>query len=246
MEPLLELCEGLEAAADVAAAWRLTTASLARLGVAWCHHAYVAAPAQPLDRPASVIRLTSLPADWQVHHGRQRYWRVDASIRHCAHSLAPMATGLGFARAAGDEGWAGMCADAEAAGFGDGLALPLRGARGSLYGGMALITRERGAAFVAWRAARGRLALLTAQLAAQRLLLLAEAEDPVPLPRLSPRERECLLWLLAGLRNDRIAERLGLSRATVDLHLARARRRLGARTREQAIAKALTLGLLQP
>jgi DNA-binding CsgD family transcriptional regulator len=89
------------------------------------------------------------------------------------------------------------------------------------------------------------MAVLVAQLAAQRVLVLAEAEQ-APRPRLSPRERECLTWLVAGLRSDRIAERLGLSRVTVDLHLTRARRRLGARTREQAVARALILGLLRP
>jgi len=88
--------------------------------------------------------------------------------------------------------------------------------------------------------------VLAAQVTAQRVLALAEAAPPPAPPRLSPRERECLLWLTAGLRSDRIAERLGLSRATVDLHLTRARRRLRAATREQAVAKALTLGLLSP
>jgi DNA-binding CsgD family transcriptional regulator len=46
------------------------------------------------------------------------------------------------------------------------------------------------------------------------------------------------------MRHDRIAERLGITRPTVELHLANARRKLRARTREQALAKAITLGLL--
>jgi DNA-binding CsgD family transcriptional regulator len=63
---------------------------------------------------------------------------------------------------------------------------------------------------------------------------------------LSRREKECLEWLSAGLRNDRIAERMGIARATVELHLGRARRKLGAATREQALVKALSVGLLDP
>jgi DNA-binding CsgD family transcriptional regulator len=46
------------------------------------------------------------------------------------------------------------------------------------------------------------------------------------------------------LRNDRIAEKLGISRPTVELHLANARRKLNAKTREQALARAVALGLL--
>lgn len=63
---------------------------------------------------------------------------------------------------------------------------------------------------------------------------------------LSPRERECLLLLSKGLRNDMIAHRLNVSVPTVELHLANARRKLGAATREQAIATAVLLGLLDP
>ncbi|CAA7622180.1 putative Glycerol metabolism activator [Magnetospirillum sp. LM-5] len=61
---------------------------------------------------------------------------------------------------------------------------------------------------------------------------------------LSPRERESLLLLSQGLRNDMIAHRLNVSVPTVELHLANARRKLGAATREQAIATAVLLGLL--
>ncbi|HEV7265018.1 MAG TPA: helix-turn-helix transcriptional regulator [Falsiroseomonas sp.] len=82
--------------------------------------------------------------------------------------------------------------------------------------------------------------------AAQRVLALAEADLAAPMPRLTRRENECLLGLVAGLRSDSIAEKLGLARVTVDLHLRRARKRLGAKTREQAVAKAVILGLLRP
>lgn len=246
MDTLLDLAERLDGCGSIDAAWDATVDALNRLDVAWCHHAHVAHDGPLVGRPAALLRLTTLPPAWRDHHAAQRYWEADAAVRHCATSLAVMPTGRGFAEQAGDARWARMCADAEAAGFGDGLAVPLRGLPGASYGGFSLITRERGAGFAAWRVARGRAAVLAAQLAAQRLMQLAETATLPPRPRLTPRERECLLWLTAGLRSDRIAERLGLARVTVDLHLARARRRLGARTREQAVAKALTLGLLQP
>lgn len=61
---------------------------------------------------------------------------------------------------------------------------------------------------------------------------------------ISPRETEVLKWLSAGFRNDRIAERLNISPATVNFHITSAKRRLGAHTREQAVAIALTKGLI--
>jgi DNA-binding CsgD family transcriptional regulator len=70
-----------------------------------------------------------------------------------------------------------------------------------------------------------------------------KAADEVGLTR---RERECLLWLSRGLRNDQIADRLGVSRATIEFHLANARRKLDARTREQALVKAVQLNIIDP
>lgn len=64
--------------------------------------------------------------------------------------------------------------------------------------------------------------------------------------RLTRREVECLSWLAAGLRTEQISDRMGIKPVTVDLHIRNARKRLGARTREQALAIALHQGLIQP
>ena len=56
---------------------------------------------------------------------------------------------------------------------------------------------------------------------------------------LTGREKEVLLHLMRGLRPDRIAEIMNLSVPTVNLHIRKARRRLGAATREELVAKAL-------
>lgn len=56
--------------------------------------------------------------------------------------------------------------------------------------------------------------------------------------RLTRRERECLQLCAAGLTAKQIAQALGRSVPTVNLHLESATRRLGARNRAQAIARA--------
>lgn len=72
------------------------------------------------------------------------------------------------------------------------------------------------------------------------------AEEASPSPKLSGREQDVLLLLASGLKNDRIAERLGLAEITVRMHLTSARKRLGARTREQAVAIAVRDNLIRP
>lgn len=61
---------------------------------------------------------------------------------------------------------------------------------------------------------------------------------------LTAREREALTLCAQGLLTARIAERMGISEAGAKKHLSAARRKLGARTREEAVARAARLGLL--
>jgi DNA-binding CsgD family transcriptional regulator len=87
--------------------------------------------------------------------------------------------------------------------------------------------------------------VLAAHYADQRLVDLTKAEN-VAETNLSPREIQCLQWLAKGLRNDRIAEALRITQPTVKLHLQNARRKLRSSTREQAVAQAVRLGLIEP
>lgn len=58
--------------------------------------------------------------------------------------------------------------------------------------------------------------------------------------KLTQREREVLLLAAKGLRRDRMAHALGVSIATIDLHCANLRRKMGAKTTSEAVAKAFT------
>ena len=75
-----------------------------------------------------------------------------------------------------------------------------------------------------------------------------ETYDPDALPsrhvRLSPRERECLKFCAKGMTAKQIAYKLDRSPATVMLHLKSSTRKLGARNRVQAVARAAHYRLL--
>lgn len=63
---------------------------------------------------------------------------------------------------------------------------------------------------------------------------------------LSGREIQVLELVLGGQSNAEIAERLGLSAMTAKNHMQNIRRKLRVKTRAQAVAEALRLGLIQP
>jgi DNA-binding CsgD family transcriptional regulator len=61
---------------------------------------------------------------------------------------------------------------------------------------------------------------------------------------LSPRELECLKWVLDGKSDTDIGGILGISHNTVHFHVERVKKKLGVRTRTQAAAMVMTLGYL--
>jgi len=80
---------------------------------------------------------------------------------------------------------------------------------------------------------------------------LARPEEQDPAARaaadrlnlLSPREREVLGGLLAGLANKSIAYDLGISPRTVEIHRARVMDKMGARSLSELIRLALAAGV---
>jgi DNA-binding NarL/FixJ family response regulator len=63
--------------------------------------------------------------------------------------------------------------------------------------------------------------------------------------RITERELEILEYLALGLTVKQVATRLELSPRTIDSHLARLYRKLGARNRVEAISRAATLELIR-
>jgi DNA-binding NarL/FixJ family response regulator len=74
--------------------------------------------------------------------------------------------------------------------------------------------------------------------------LLAAGNGPLPGPRPAPREVDVLACVAAGATNGEAAERLGVGVETVKSYLRSAMRKLGARTRTEAVASARRTGWL--
>ena len=124
-------------------------------------------------------------------------------------------------------------------GFRDGFVVPLHGADGTVaavtYAGESLSDDPDD---------RSLLFLLGHyyDFSIRRLL----TERRAGLSELTPRQRECLMWAARGKTDWEIAVILGLSESTVNRHIERAKERLNARSRAQALVRAFSNGLLPP
>jgi DNA-binding CsgD family transcriptional regulator len=66
----------------------------------------------------------------------------------------------------------------------------------------------------------------------------------VDLPKLSARELECLQWAAAGKSDADIATLVGIKPATAHFHVERAKKKLGVRTRVEAVAVGVLHGII--
>ena len=89
-------------------------------------------------------------------------------------------------------------------------------------------------------------ALQTASLFAhQRCRELGGQSEASTAPTLlTPRELECLRWVLKGKSDNDIGMILGISHTTAHFHIERAKKKLGVKTRTQAAAGVVALGYL--
>lgn len=81
-------------------------------------------------------------------------------------------------------------------------------------------------------------------LAASYIQTALERVAPYQIPKLRPRELDCLHWCIAGKTAKETAKILGITERTVNQHLGRVMELLGVSTKTMAVKKARSLGLL--
>ncbi len=198
-----------------------------------------------------VATLSNFPAAYQERYRRECYYRDDPVVRYCTKNMPPLLVGRDYLGQWPDRG-RGLTAlqrrivtEAGDCGMKVGVAIPLRSPGRYPFAGMSLSNAMRSVEFEHFLAEWGQVAQLAALYAHTRLqMLLQTPEHGASGIVLSSRERECLLWVSRGLSSKETAQRINLSSKTVDFYVAKAMGKLEVTTRSHAVARAITLGLL--
>ena len=239
---LWELAERLDAAPDTGSAWSTGVAALSNLGISGVIWVDAADDGPPRLR-------SSLDPAWQAANARALAAGTDPFPRFCLSRLTPLRTGAAHLDRYPYLSRVERRLVREAAdmtGFAAGIALPIRAAPDGRGQGWNLLTEGGAAALDALLSERGTDLALAAHLIHARLIASNSTKESAspPARSLTRRERDCLAYVADGLRVAELAYRIGLSEATVEFHLANARRKLGARTRDHAVALALRAKIL--
>ncbi len=193
--------------------------------------------------PGRAILRTNLTKCWTDHYAAEHYFDIDPFFRHSCSQLAVTSTGQDYfdEHAYLDRQERQFILTAGETGMTAGLALPVRLAGPGGVGGWNVVTSHGRETVERFRESGWERFHLAALLAHEKMRSAGDGGGADPL---TPRETEMLRWAASGLRTKEIAERMNVSAATVEFHGRNVRQKLDAKTREQAVAIALTRGLI--
>lgn len=184
--------------------------------------------------------LTYAP-EWVDRYLEEDYARIDPVVLGCFQRFQP----VDWKRL----DWTGkparaFLAEALEAGVGNqGVSVPIRGPAGQF----ALFTVNDRASDDRWERFQKRHLqdlLVIAHFFNQRALEIEHGDDAAKLPSLSPRETDALTLLGKGLSRGQAAEKLSISEHTLRVYLESARFKLGATNTVNAVALAISRGLV--
>lgn len=202
----------------------------------------VAEAGAPAAAPQPFL-LLDWPAAWLELYAREGFAAEDVVVAESARTVDPFTWSEIRAKYPGAS--TRIFAAAAAFGWRDGFVIPVHNPRaspGERFGVASLAagrldgfgpTQRRVAASIVLSAFASAVALR-----GRRALARPEGD------RLTARERDCLALVASGLDDPGIGEALGITRTTAHTHVERAKKRLGAKTRAQAVAVAMMSGLI--
>jgi LuxR family quorum-sensing transcriptional regulator LasR len=182
-------------------------------------------------------------AEWRQRYDAEHLAYVDPTVGHCLTSTLPIVWEpnlfVGPAEAA-------LYEEACAHGIVTGVTLPIHGPNGE-FGVLSFASDTQPGSGFARDMAQITPALTLVRdyafASSQRFTESAGKED---VPRLTRRELEVLNWVMAGKSSWEISMITRCSEATVNFHLANVRQKFNVNTRQQAVVKAISLGLINP
>jgi LuxR family quorum-sensing transcriptional regulator LasR len=186
---------------------------------------------------------TNYPRPWRERYEAERLAYVDPLVSHCLASTLPLVWQADTFRSPAQRA---MYEEGCVHGIIAGVSFPIHGPNGEF--GMLSFACDPGSD---GRFAREVVSLLP-ELALVRDHAFASGVRFCPpatheaAPRLTPRELEVLNWVMVGKSSWEISKITGCSEATVNFHMGNIRQKFNVNTRQQAVVRAISLGLITP
>ena len=204
---------------------------------------YAAVPNRHAGVEASFVH-SNYSTEWRQLYLTEKFYEVDPTVHHCRTSGLPLVwEPETFSQRSEHEMYE------EASGFGirSGITFPMHGCNG-----------ETGLISFASDVLPGdhfddRLTHFMADLSLVRdyafessLPFLRAHGTTEPVPHLTKRELEVIKWVMAGKSSWEISRITDCAEATINFHIANIRQKFNVNTRQQALVKAIAMGIITP
>jgi LuxR family quorum-sensing transcriptional regulator LasR len=186
---------------------------------------------------------TNYPRKWRDRYEADRLAYVDPSVTHCLSSTLPLVWQADTFRSPAQRA---MYEDGCAYGIRAGVSFPIHGPNGE-FGMLSFACDPQPEQHFAREVAPRlpELALVRDYAFASGVRFCPPVTHEAA-PRLTPRELEVLNWVMAGKSSWEISKITGCSEATVNFHMGNIRQKFNVNTRQQAVVRAISLGLITP
>ncbi|WP_339864844.1 LuxR family transcriptional regulator [Paremcibacter congregatus] len=185
--------------------------------------------------PANAIMLFAFPEAWVAHYKDERYYEDDVVLKSIFRSIRPCLWGeltrLDFRNQQ-------IFSEAQEFGIRNGMTIPLL-----LPGYYPTTINIAGDHPDVDPLAYHALHLMAVH---YHHTVIRISSAGLRLPVLSTQQTQCLIWAARGKSDHDIGQILTIAPRTVNHHIERVREKLAVRTRAQAIALAITCGLITP
>lgn len=243
-EHLFEFSKAAMIAVDQNEVWESLKATLSNFGVQFVNYAY--------GTPDDLLFFSNMSDEWLSYYS-EHYAATDYIVEYCSkaeHSLQLDAShfkGEGYA----DKTNTNMMSDIGDQGARSGIFVPMPKpgkeylAGAGIFFGLSevdsanVMTRHGEEIVLIMHAAHQFISGHELQIGSD-IFSTSHRQNLENRELLTDREKDVLRYLALGLRPERIAEKMQLKLATIYMHITKARRRLGAATRERAIAIAIS------
>lgn len=236
LEKLLDLFE-----CDTPQKWSAALFDIAKSS-GFSHTLYGIIPSKTAPFETAFLK-SNYPEEWRGTYDKLQLHYVDPIVSHCLASTLPiMWTAQTFQGRKQQEFYEQAC------GYGlrSGVTYPVRGALGE-FGMLSFVGNEteHDVYDEPYEALAG-LSLIRDYVLESSIKFL-HATDPVhATPRLTPRELECIKWVMAGKSSWEISQILHCSEATINFHVSNLKKKFNVHTRQQAVVKAIKDRLIVP
>lgn len=192
------------------------------------------------------IFISSYQNEWRTRYLAEGYMSIDPTVGHCANHVTPFCWDRIASHEKQNELVRRFMGEAREFGLNSGVSFPVHSAQGEFAMFSVASSQDPQRAQSRILDALPVTHLFTAHLHESVRRIFEHHVLPLKRTQLTDREQQCLLWAAEGKTTWETSRILRISERTVIFHLQNAAQKLNVVNRQQAVARAVSLGLIAP